>query len=142
MKLRSLLFLIVFSLPVFAGSAKPDDEKAVLAAEKQYAEAMLKRDAATLEKLLGDDLSYTHSSVLIETKADVLKGITSGKTNYKAIEFKTTTVRQYGNTVITNHEMIFAQPERSNRVYVTMVWVKQSGGWQMVQRQATRFPEQ
>ena len=141
MKLRPLLFLIALSLPVFGGSAKPDDEKAVLAAEKQYAEAMLKRDAATLEKLLGDDLSYAHSSMLMETKADVLKGITSGKTNYKAIEFKTTTVRQYGNTVITNHEMIFEQPARSNRVYVTMVWVKQSGGWQMVQRQATRYPE-
>jgi len=137
-----LLVLIALSLPAFAGSAKPDDEKAVLAAEKQYAEAMVKRDVATLEKILGDDLSYTHSNMLMETKADVIKGITSGRTNYKAIEFKTTKVRQYGNTVVTNHEMIFAQPERSNRVFVTMVWAKQSGGWQMVQRQATRYPEQ
>ena len=142
MKLRMLLVLIALSLPAFAGSAKPDDEKAVLAAEKQYAEAMVKRDVATLEKILGDDLSYTHSNMLMETKADVIKGITSGRTNYKAIEFKTTKVRQYGNTVVTNHEMIFAQPERSNRVFVTMVWAKQSGGWQMVQRQATRYPEQ
>lgn len=141
MKLRSLLFLVALSVPAFAGSAKADDEKAVLAAEKQYADALVKGDAATLEKLLADDLSYTHSSALMETKADVLKGITSGKTKYKAIEFKTSKVRQYGNTVITNHEMVFAQPERSNRVFVTMVWAKQSGGWQMVQRQATRLPD-
>ena len=141
MKLRSILLVMALSLPAFAGSAKPDDEKAVLAAEKQYAEAMVKRDVAVLEKLLGDDLSYTHSNVLMETKADVIKGITSGRTNYKAIEFKTTKVRQYGNTVVTNHEMIFAQPARTNRVFVTMVWAKQGGGWQMVQRQATRLPE-
>jgi len=102
---------------------------------------MVKGDAATLEKLLADDLSYTHSSALMETKADVLKGITSGKTKYKAIEFKTSKVRQYGNTVITNHEMVFAQPERVNKVYVTMVWAKQPAGWQLVQRQATRLPE-
>ena len=141
MKLRSILLVTALSLPAFAGSAKPDDEKAVLDAEKQYAEAMVKRDVAVLEKLLGDDLSYTHSNVLMETKADVIKGITSGRTNYKAIEFKTTKVRQYGNTVVTNHEMIFAQPTRTNRVFVTMVWAKQGGGWQMVQRQATRLPE-
>src|SRR5712692_7752079 len=69
-----------------------DAYETVLAAEKQYADAMVKGDAATLEKLLADDLSYTHSSALMETKADVLKGITSGKTKYKAIEFKTSKV--------------------------------------------------
>ena len=37
--------------------------------------------------------------------------------------------------------MVFAQPERMTNVYVTMVWVKQRGGWQLVQRQATRYPE-
>src|SRR5262245_34239952 len=107
MKLSSTLILFLLAAaPVFAGSAKPDDEKAVLAAEKQYADAMVKKDPSVLEKLLGDDLSYTHSSLLQETKADVINGIKSGRTNYKAIEFKTTKVRQYGNTVITNHEMV------------------------------------
>jgi len=142
MKLRSTLILsLLAAAPVFAGSAKADDEKAVLTAEKQYAEAMVKKDPAVLEKLLGDDLSYTHSNLLQETKVDVINGIKSGKTNYKAIEFKTTKVRQYGNTMITNHDMVFAQPARVNNVYVTMVWVKTPAGWQMVQRQATRLPE-
>lgn len=137
---RSLLLLIALALPVFAGPAKPSDEKAVLAAEKQYADAMVGGDAATLQKLLAEDLSYTHSSALMESKADVLKGITSGKTKYKAIEFKTSQVRQYGDTIITNHNMVFAQPDKVNNVYVTMVWIRQGGGWQLVQRQATRLP--
>ena len=141
MKLRSILVLSLLAAPVFAGSAKPDDEKAVLAAEKQYADAMLKRDAAPLEKLLADDLEYTHSSVLIQSKADVIDGIKSGKTNYKAIEFKSTKVRQYGNVVVTSHKMVFAQPDKVNNVFVTMVWAKTPNGWQMVQRQATRYPE-
>src|ERR1700757_2086729 len=101
MKPRSILVLSLIALaaPVFAGTAKPDDEKAVLAAEKQYADAMVKKEVAPLEKLLADDLEYTHSSVLIQTKANVIDGIKSGKTNYKAIEFKTTKVKQYGNVV-------------------------------------------
>jgi hypothetical protein len=142
MKSTFLALLLALSSISFAATVNPADEKTVLAAEKQYADAMVKGDVATLEKILADDLSYTHSNVLIETKADVLKGITSGKTKYNAIEFKSTNVRQYGNTIITNHQMIFAQPQRMNNVYVTMVWVKQpSGAWQMVQRQATRYPE-
>src|SRR5713101_4542772 len=141
MKLRSLLFLIALSLPAFADSAKHDDEKAVLAAEKQYADAMVKGDAAPLEKLLADDLAYTHSNALTQTKADVLKGITSGTTKYKAIEYKTSKVRQYRNTVVTNHEMMITTPTSTNKLYVTMVWVKQPAGWQLVERQATKLPD-
>ena len=141
MKKRLLLVAVLVSFVVFAGSVNPGDEKAVIAAEKQYADAMVKADPATLEKLLADDLSYTHSNALMETKADVLKAITSGKTKYKSIDFHTSKLRQYGDTIITNHEMVFAQPDKSTKVYVTMVWVKQRGGWQLVQRQATRLPE-
>lgn len=141
MKLRSLLFLIVLSAPLFAGSAKPEDEKAVLAAEKQYANALVKADAAVLEKLLADDLSYTHASAKLETKADVIKGVTSGTSKNIAVEFKTTKVRQFGSTVITNHEMAFVHPGVTNKVYVTMVWSKQPIGWQLVQLQATRLPD-
>jgi len=133
--------LIALSLPAFAGSAKPEDEKAVLAAEKQYAAAMVKADAVALDKLLADDLSYTHSSAKMETKADVIKGVTSGTSKNLAVEFKTTKVRQFGTTVITYHEMVFAHPGVTNKVYVTMVWAKQPAGWQLVQRQATKLPD-
>jgi len=141
MRLRPLLLLIALSLPAFAGSAKPEDEKAVLAAEKQYAAAMVKADAVALDKLLADDLSYTHSSAKMETKADVIKGVTSGTSKNLAVEFKTTKVRQFGTTVITYHEMVFAHPGVTNKVYVTMVWAKQPAGWQLVQRQATKLPD-
>jgi len=98
---------------------------------------MVKADAVALDKLLADDLSYTHSSAKMETKADVIKGVTSGTSKNLAVEFKTTKVRQFGTTVITYHEMVFAHPGVTNKVYVTMVWAKQPAGWQLVQRQAT-----
>lgn len=139
-----LLFTLLVSSFAFAGAPNPADEKAVLAAEKQYADAMLKPDAAALEKLLGDELSYTHSSALHESKSDVLKQAKEGTLNLKSIEVKSTKVRQYGDTVITNHQMIFTQNGRpSNNLFVTMVWVKgKNGAWQMVQRQATKLPDQ
>jgi len=44
--------------------------------------------------------------------------------------------------VITNHNMMYTGPKVSSHVYVTMVWVKHAGVWQMVQRQATKLPQQ
>ena len=141
MKILLLPLLIALSLPAFAGLATPSDEKVVLAAEKQYIDGMVKSDPASVAKVLGDDLSYTHSSSKIQTKAEVLEGIT-GKVQYTSITIESTKVRQYGNTVITNHNMMYTGPKVSSHVYVTMVWVKHAGGWQMVQRQATKLPQQ
>jgi hypothetical protein len=141
MKRCLVLSLILLSRAAFAGPVNSADEKAVVTAEKQYADAMVKADAGALRRLLADDLSYTHSNALIETKDDVLKAITSGKTKYKSIDFKTSNIRQYGDTIITNHQMVFAQPDRTTNVYVSMVWVRQPDGWKLVQRQATRLPD-
>ncbi len=139
MKLLSLPLLLALSLPMFAGLATRGDEKAVLSAEKQYIDGMVKSDPASVAKVLADDLSYTHSSAKIQTKAEVLEGIT-GKVQYSSIMIESTKVRQYGNTVITTHNMMYTGPKVSSHVYVTMVWVKQAGGWQMVTRQATKLP--
>ena len=139
MKLLSFPLLIALSVPAFAGLATPSDEKAVLAAEKQFNDGMVKSDPATVAKLLADDVTYFHSNGAMETKPDVLKGIT-GKVKYTAIKFETTKVRQYGNTVITTHNVMFVTPTVSHHVFLTTVWAKQASGWQMVARQATQLP--
>lgn len=139
MKLCFVPFLIALSLPALAGLATPGDEKAVVAAEKQFADGMVKSDPAAVAKLLADDVVYAHSNGAMETKADVLKGIT-GKVKYTAITYETTKIREYGNTVITNHNVMFVTPTVSHHVFLTTVWVKGPSGWQMVQRQATQLP--
>jgi ketosteroid isomerase-like protein len=144
MKLLSIstLALLGILVPLFGAAPKPADEAAVLAAERRLAEAMVKADVPAIEKLLGDDLLYTHSSgTLTETKTEVLKPIQSGSTKYESIEFKTTKVRQFGDVVVTNHVMVFiVEPHKVNNIYVTMMWQKQANGWQLVSRQATKLP--
>ena len=77
----------------------------------------------------------------METKADVIKGVTSGTSKNLAVEFKSTKVVQFGNIVITYHDMVFVHPTVTNKVFTTMVWAKQGPGWQLVQRQATKLPD-
>lgn len=141
MKIRILVFLAL-ALPIFAGAPKPSDEKAVLAAEKELAAAMVKGDATALEKLLAEDLSYTHSNTLTETKPQVLQVIKAGSTKYDAIEYNDTKVRQYDDVIVTTHKMTIKNPPSTvNNLFVTFVWAKQSGRWQLVNRQATRLPQ-
>jgi len=135
-----ILSLFAFAVQMFGGSAKSEDEKSVLAAEKQLADAMIKADAAALDKLLGDDLAYSHSNAKKETKADVLKTAKTGSTKYESISYDTTTIRQYGNVVVTTHDMTIVVQPNTNKLYVTFVWAKQGGGWQLVSRQATKLP--
>ena len=135
-----ILSLFAFSVQMFGGAAKSDDEKAVLAAEKQLADAMIKADAAVVEKLLGDDLTYSHSNAKKETKADVVRTAKTGSTKYESITYDTTTVRQYGNVVVTTHDMTITVQPNVNKLFVTFVWAKQAGGWQLVSRQATKLP--
>ena len=49
--------------------AKSDDEAAVNAAVEALTKAMLQADGPALERLVSDQLSYGHSSGLVETKA-------------------------------------------------------------------------
>ena len=127
---------------VFGGTPKEDAKKAVLAAEQAYVDAMIKRDKAALERLLADDLVYIHSSSKSESKADVIQVIASGSTTYESIEFRDTTVRQYGDVVITNHKATIKTKQTGvANLLVTHVWAKNKGGWQFVSRQASRLPQ-
>lgn len=137
MNTRSLLLL--FALPLFAAAPKPADAAAVAAAEKAWADASIKGDSAALAKLLGDDLAYTHSSAKTETKADVIKSAAAGGT--VAIDFNDTQMRQYGSVIVATHKAAIKNKQGAvANLYLTHVWAKQGGGWQLVSRQATRLP--
>src|SRR4051794_20664572 len=83
-----------------AAEAGPKAEKDVLATLDAWKQATMKKDGAALEKLLHDDLTYSHSNGHNESKADVIKAVTTGKATVEAIDFSDTTVRVYGNTAL------------------------------------------
>jgi ketosteroid isomerase-like protein len=143
MKTWLILTLSTFgAATVFGGTPKADAKKAVLAAEQAYVDAMIKHDKAALEKLLADDLLYVHSSSKVETKAEVIQAVTSGSATYESIEFRDTTVRQYGDAVVTTHKAAIKTKQSGvANLFVTHVWVKHKGGWQFASRQASRLPQ-
>src|SRR5215468_6580861 len=72
--LLAALALIVMSnggLAAQAGTAGL--EKKILDLEKQRIAAMVKKDVATHDALLADDMSYTHSGGTTDTKSSFIK---------------------------------------------------------------------
>jgi hypothetical protein len=132
--MRSLLILILATSAVFSASG----EQAVLAALEVYRNGMLQKDGKSLDKVLSDDLTYTHSGGEFETKADVIRSVTSGKTVTEKLDFTETTVRIYGNTALVKGR-VNLQHSPTNVVHMNVLHVFVNGphGWQMVARQAT-----
>jgi ketosteroid isomerase-like protein len=125
--------------PAVAQSAEAD----VRATEDRRIKALIDDDFATLEAIFADDLTYTHSSSVLDTKAAYMAALRSGKSKYEAIERKPSTVRVYGDTAIMTGEAqikLRGQPAPFWLRY-TLMYVKQAGAWKMVAWQSTRIPE-
>lgn len=142
MKKWTLFLLAAAMLQAATPDAKT--EKDVLAALDTYKQALLKKDAAALTKVLADDVTYTHSSNLHENKAAVIESL-KNTTVYESIEFKDPKVRVYGNTALVKTDAEFRNNNGGTvtpiKLNILHVFVKGSQGWQLVARQATRYPD-
>ena len=139
MIIGSLLALILAS-----GQQTPASE-AVRAAESQRLRALVTADYAALDRLLADDLTYTHSTAKLDTKATYLEPLVSGRTRYQSLEPSDVQVRVYGTTGVVTGILrsvaLVAGKESRTDMRFTNVWVERDGRWQMVAWQSTRLPE-
>jgi Domain of unknown function (DUF4440) len=88
-------------------------DKEILALEDKRYTAMCGGDFATLEAMLHDELLYTHSSGLTDTKATWLASLRSGKTKYKSAACSDRKVRLAGDTA---HEVPTSLVLRADKV--------------------------
>lgn len=116
----------------------------VLAADEARYAAMIARDFDALDRLLADDLLYTHSTAATDTKAGYLAALRSGKYRYKSARNEGVTVRIHGTTAIVSGRAFIevevnGAPKSLAIVFLT-VWVKTGPGWQMTALQSTPLP--
>ena len=132
-----LKWLLLFTAATSLSAADPKAD--VLSAMESWKQAILKKDAAALDRLLHPDLTYSHSDARTESKSDILKALP----NTQSIKIGDSTVRVYGNTVLVKGPMEFVNITNGAPVTfnlsVLQVWLKGSKGWQLVARQSTRL---
>jgi ABC-type phosphate/phosphonate transport system substrate-binding protein len=119
-------------------------EQAVLKADNERFTAMLKADTAALEKLLADELSYTHSNAQVQDKAAFISDIKTGKIKYLTIEATDQKARVFGTTAIVTGGASVHVVQNGNdltfKIRYTNTHLNRGGAWQMVAWQSTRLP--
>jgi ketosteroid isomerase-like protein len=136
-----LIFSLVSATLSFAQSA---DEKAVGAAVEKLREAMVAADVNALKDLTAEELSYGHSSGLIENKKEFLDQFVTGKSVFLNIKLSDQTIKIVGDAAIVRHRL--TGDTNNNQVpgkvdiIILLVWQKQKGDWKLLARQAARIP--
>jgi ketosteroid isomerase-like protein len=137
------LVLVVPAAWVQAKAPKAAPADVVKAAELERFAAAEKNDLDALGKLLSDDLTYTHSTGVLETKAVFLEHLKSGKLQFKKIEPADLQVRVFGATAVINGTAKLAVVSdgqaKDVNIRFTDVWVSNAGKWQMVAWQSTKL---
>lgn len=127
-----------------AAKAAAGAEEAVLKADNARFDAMIKADGAALEKLLADELSYTHSNAQVQDKAAFISDIKSGKIKYLTVEPTDQKARIFGNMAIVTGGASVHVVQNGNdltfKIRYTNAHINRGGAWQMVAWQATRLP--
>jgi uncharacterized protein YciI len=118
-------------------------EQEIRELEARRFKAMTDQDTAALDRLLSDDLTYTHSSARVDSKAQFISSIRSGELKYLSIVPDDLKVRVYGNTaVVTGRAAIKVENHdrpTTMELRFTDTYVLQGGGWQMVAWESTRI---
>ena len=121
-----------------------DVEQAVLAAHDRRIAATIAGDVAAVAAMMTDDLTYTHSSGVEESKAEFLEGLKNGKYVYREITPRGRKVRVHGDAAIVSgpcHVVIEPGGKRTElELYFTELYVKEAGQWRMALWQSTRLP--
>ena len=112
-----------------------------LQAEDARYDAQMEKNLEALDRLIGKELVYIHSSSVQDTKASFIESLRSGKVVYHSMERSDTKVRTFGNVAIVTGKAVFEVTARGRDKTLNLlfhsVWVKRETGVQFVSWQAT-----
>jgi hypothetical protein len=144
MKIAHIL-TVVLALYTFTGLAQKKDEQMVADAVQQLNQAMVDGNHITLDQLTAQQLSYGHSTGLIEDKNAYITAIVDGTSGFISIDLTDQTIAVSDNVAIVRHKF---QADTDNKgqqpgtvkLSVLQIWQKQKGKWLLLARQATKIP--
>ncbi|HVU58990.1 MAG TPA: nuclear transport factor 2 family protein [Puia sp.] len=143
------LMLALAAGAVVAQNRKPveqgKEEKAVSAAVENLRKAMIDPDKTALEKLTLPELSYGHSSGVVQNQVEFVEALTSGKSDFVSIELTGQTISIVNNTAVVRHYLSAVTNDGGKpgqtKLSILLVWEKQKGEWRLLARQAVKVQQ-
>lgn len=116
----------------------------IIELDRQRMTAMAEKDVATLNRIIADDLIYTHSSARTDTKATLIGAMESGAAVYTSVEPSDVVAQDLGDAVVLTGvaamSVKLGDTPNSFRVRFIDVYANRGGQWQMVTWQSTKLP--
>jgi hypothetical protein len=121
------------------------DTDVITQREAELYRAMLAFDFIALDGLLSDEVSYIHSTGVVETKAEYFAGLRQGLYEYGDITIPDGKTRMFEGVAITTGVMEMLVGARGSakgtiRLQHVLVWRREVSIWRLLLRQATRIP--
>jgi len=122
-------------------STQTGKEGAISAAVENWRKAMIAADKSALDKLTTAELSYGHSSGRVETKAEFIEALVTGKSGFSAIELTGQTVNVVDKIAIVRHTFNATRRKEGDKVklFNLTIWMQQQDQWKMLARQAAKL---
>jgi hypothetical protein len=138
----TLVVLLLLTIAVSPVVAQEKDEPALTVVVESFRKALIDPDKATLDRLTLDQLTYGHSSGLIQDKAAFEQALLSGSSDFVSIDLTDQTVTVVGNTAWVRHTLSAVTNDGgkpgTTHLSVLLVWMKQKGQWRLLARQAVK----
>ena len=138
-------FFFILLLALAAGGtvvAQQNDDPTLTNAVEAFRKALIDPTKANLDKLTMNELTYGHSSGMIQDKAAFEQALLSGASDFVSIDLSQQTVQVVGNTAWVRHLFSAVTNDGGKpgetHLSVLMVWMKQKGQWKLLARQAVK----
>ncbi len=119
------------------------DQVAALEATRQ--QAMVAADVDRLAELLAPDMTYVHSTGLMQSRDDLLGVLKRGEIRYKAFKIESVSYRAYGSTVVGTGvqtlDLEASGKPLTSRSRFTVVYAPVDGRLQLIAYQSTSMPQ-
>lgn len=141
--MKNILLLVLFSNACFISTiAQSKSEKDLTATIEKFRMALIDPDSVTLSSLAADELTYGHSTGLVENKAAFINALVTGRSDFKTITLSDQRIQLLEKTAVVWHKLAADIVDNGNaatvKLIVLTVWHQQKGSWKLVSRQAAR----
>jgi len=128
-------------------TAQDPNAEAIRKKARELERALIAADTAAMQQMLTDDFLRTPPGGQDTDKAQYTSLIATGRLKYIAFDNLQEKVRAYANTVLINDLTDLRYrgatgPERSIRLKLLWVWVKQDGEWRLAAVQGNQVSAQ
>lgn len=118
------------------------NDQGLAATVEALRKALIDPTRPALDKLTMDELSYGHSSGLIQDKAAFEEALLTGASDFVSIELTDQTTKIVGNVAWVRHTLSAVTNDGGKpgeaHLKVLLVWVRQKGQWRLLARQAVK----